>query len=190
VLRRKGEEIDKQKVDFVGDLRPADQRQGNEGGVWDRVWLITAGGGHCQLALGAKPVGMPPPVMAPPPSVSMAPSSSVAGKIRQISETQFEVDRSAVEQTIANPAELMKARIFPVRDGDRVVGMRLMGVRPGTLLGSLGMQNGDVLTSINGFEMNDPQRMLEAYSKLMKADRLTATVMRGGRPVNIEFHIK
>jgi general secretion pathway protein C len=188
VLKRRGEEIDGQKIFFVGDLRPEEERRHHEGGVWDRVWLTSSAGTRCQLALGAKPINARGP--APAPVASGAPASAMDGKIRKISETQFEVDRSAVEQTIANPAELMKARIFPVRDGERVVGMRLMGIRQNTLLGSLGMQNGDVLTSINGFEMNDPQRMLEAYSKLMKADNLTATVMRGGRPVNIEFHIK
>ena len=188
VLRRKGEDVDGLEVYFVGDLRPDEQRRHGEGGVWDRVWLTTAAGARCQLALGAKATGAREPTRAAPRPV--AGPSSLDGRIRQISETQFEVDRAAVEQTIANPAELMKARIFPVRDGERIVGMRLMGVRPGTLLGSIGMRNGDILTSINGFEMNDPQKMLEAYSKLMRADHLTATVMRGGRPVNIEFHIK
>ena len=44
-----------------------------------------------------------------------------------------------------------------------------------------GAGTGDVLTGINGFEMNDPQKMLEAYTKLARADQLTATVMRAAR---------
>lgn len=190
MMRRQGEEVDGQKIFFVGDLRNEENSHVGERGVWDRVWLTSNTGARCQLALGAKPVGVKPKTAAVSSAVTAAPGAPWAGKIRQTGETQFEIDRSAVEATIANPAELMKARIFPVKDGDRVTGMRLMGVRPGTLLGALGMQNGDVLTSINGFEMNDPQKMLEAYTKLMKADRLTATVTRGGRPVNLEFSIK
>lgn len=189
VLKRRGEEIDGQKIFFVGDLRPAERRHRDEGGVWDRVWL-TSGASRCQIELGVKPVQGPPPKAVSSSAPTNGAKDGLGGKIRQISETSFEVDRSAVEQTIANPGELMKARIFTVRDGERVVGMKLMGIRPGTLLGTLGMQNGDVLTGINGFEMNDPQKMLEAYSKLMKADHLTATVVRGGKPVNIEFNIK
>jgi general secretion pathway protein C len=190
VLRRKDEEIDGQKVYFVGDLRPEEHEHLDEAGLWDRVWL-TSGSGRCQLALGAKPVGMkgqPPPQPQPQPQAGA--TSPLAGKIRQISDHEFEVDRSAVEATIANPAELMKARIFPVRDGDKVMGMKLMGIRQGTALGLLGLQNGDVLTGINGFEMNDPQRMLEAYSKLMSASNVTATVIRNGKPMNIDFHVK
>ena len=41
-----------------------------------------------------------------------------------------------------------------------------------------------------GFEMNDPQRMLEAYSRLMRADRISAAVVRNGEPMTIDFNIK
>ena len=71
-----------------------------------------------------------------------------------------------------------------------MVGLKLQGIKPGSLLGSLGIENGDRLTSINGFEMNDPQKMLEAYSTLLHADRLTTSVVRNGKPMNLDFSIK
>ncbi len=95
----------------------------------------------------------------------------------------FDVDRSAIDALIANPAELMKVRVVPEKEGDRVVGLKLSGIRPNSLLSAVGIQNGDRLTSINGFEMNDPQKMLEAYSKLTRADHLTASVVRNGKPM-------
>jgi general secretion pathway protein C len=187
VLRRRGEELDGQTVLFVGDLRPTEHRHLDEGGVWDRVWL-TSGGTRCQLALGAKP---PAPKGGPPPPASGAPpASAFAGKVRQTGAHEYDVDRSAVDALIANPAELMKARITPAHDGERIVGMNIFGVRPGTALAAIGLENGDRLTAINGFEMNDPQKMLEAYSKLMKADHLSVSVIRGGKPVNLDFNIK
>lgn len=187
-LIRRGEQLDGHQVHFIGDLRSAegDGEHDGERGMWERVWL-TANGSRCQLALGARVTNERPRPAAPQ---SAAPASPLGDKLRKTGENQFEIDRSAVEALISNPAELMKARIFPVREGDRVVGMKLLNIKPGSLLGSLGMQSGDQLTSINGYEMNDPQRMLEAYSKLMKADRLTATLIRQGRPVNIDLSIK
>lgn len=188
VLRRRGEEIEGMTVFFVGDLRPAEHRHRDEGGVWDRVWL-TSGSNRCQLALGMKapppPKGGPPPPQGGPP-----PPEGFAGKIRQIGAHEYDVDRTAVDSLVANPAELMKARITPAKEGDRIVGMNIFGVRPGTLLAAIGLENGDRLTAINGFEMNDPQKMLEAYSKLMRAEHLSATVIRGGKPMNLEFNIK
>jgi general secretion pathway protein C len=190
VFVRQGEQIAGLSVAYVGDQREPERRKHHdEHQLWDRVWLTSATGGRCQLALGQKPIAAPKGGPAAPPA-SMPTGGPLAGKIQKIGENEFVVDRTAVESVIANPAELMKARIFPVKDGERIVGMRLLGVKPNTLLGQLGMQNGDVLTSINGFEMNDPQKMLEAYSKLMRADKLTATVVRGGKPVNLEYAIK
>ena len=51
------------------------------------------------------------------------------------------------------------------------MGVRLFNIRPTSMLGALGLQNGDRLSSINGFEMNEPQKMLEAYQKLVTSSR-------------------
>jgi general secretion pathway protein C len=191
-LHRSGDDFYGGKVDFVGDRRLSDERARDDHAVWDRVWLVGPNGQRCQLQLGAKPpakMAAPGSMPAPPPPGGGLPKDLV-GKIRQIGEHEFDVDRSAVEALVANPADLMKTRVVPEKEGDRVVGLKLFGIRPNTLLGTLGLQNGDRLVSLNGFEMNDPQKMLEAYSKLMRADHLSASIVRGGKPVNIEFNIK
>lgn len=191
VLRRRGEDFYGGKVDFVGDQRPSDRRDGEERGVWDRVWLTAPNGQRCQLQLGVKPAARMA-AMGPPPDAGApgGPPSDIMGKIRRVKEHEFEVDRSAVDALISNPAALMQTRVVPEKEGDRVVGLKLFGIRPNSLLGNLGIENGDRLTSINGFEMNDPQKMLEAYSKLLRADHLSASVVRNGKPVNLEFSIK
>jgi general secretion pathway protein C len=185
-LRRRGEDFFGGKVTFIGDQRPSPRPEDEARGLWDRVWLTAPNGTRCQLQLGAKLPGRPTAApMAPPP-----PGGDLAGKIHKRGEHEFDVDRTAVDALIANPAELMKTRVTPVKDGDRVVGLRLGGIRPDSVLNAIGLQNGDQLTSINGFEMNDPQKMLEAYSKLLHADHLAVSVIRGGRPVSLDFSIK
>ena len=71
-----------------------------------------------------------------------------------------------------------------------MVGLKLLGIRPGFLLGDLGIENGDRLTSINGFEMNDPMKMMDAYTKLLRADHLAVDVVRNGKPTSINFNIR
>jgi general secretion pathway protein C len=187
-LRRRGEDFFGGKVAFIGDQRPMPHPEGEARGLWDRVWLTAPSGARCQLQLGAKgPPGRPG--AAPPPAAGGLPPA-LAGHIRQRGEHEFDVDRSAVDALVANPAELMKTRVTPVKEGDRVVGLKLGGIRPDSVLGAIGLQNGDQLTSINGFEMNDPQKMLEAYSKLLRADHLAVSVVRNGKPVSLDFSIK
>lgn len=185
VLRRVGDEISGQVVHFIG---------------WDRVWM-TSGTTRCQIvvgnkggpAKGAAAASAPPAAAAPPtPRGRGKPlSPELASKIHKVSETEFNVERSVVDNVLENQAELMKsARIVPEKEGDKIVGIRLFGIRPDSLLGTLGLENGDRLQSINGFEISDPQRALEAYARLRTAERLTVSVNRRGKPMNIDFNIK
>lgn len=185
VMRRQGQEFNGRTVHYVG---------------WDRVWM-TSGSARCQATMRDKvAVGA-----APKPAATEAPadtsatkrrssrkvSPEMAAKIHKVSETEFNVERSVVDQILENQAELMRsARIVPEKEGDKVVGIRLFGVRPDSLLGTLGLENGDRLSSINGFEVSDPQRALEAYARLRTADRLSVSINRKGKPMTIDFNIK
>ena len=73
---------------------------------------------------------------------------------------------------------MRQARIVPEKENGKVVGIRLFGVKPDTLLGTLGMENGDRLEKINGFDMASPEKALEAYARLRTADHLTVSVNR------------
>ncbi|UQA60810.1 type II secretion system protein GspC [Polyangium aurulentum] len=185
-LRRRGDDIAGHKVDFIG---------------WDRVWL-TMGNSRCQMPIHGGEV--PKKLAAAPASPGAAgdapPTSSrkgkkidpaLAAKIHKISETQYDIERSAIDHILENQADLMRsARIVPEKEGDKVVGIRLFGVRPDSLLGTLGIENGDRLQSINGIEMNDTQKALEAYARLRSTDKLSVSVNRRGKPMTIDFNIK
>ncbi|AKT36720.1 type II secretion system protein GspC [Chondromyces crocatus] len=181
-MRRQGDEFNGKTVYYVG---------------WDRVWLTAGtGGARCQASMRDKIVAAPKPAATAAPDTSKRGRgrkvpADIASKIHKVSETEFNIERSVVDQILENQAELMRsARIVPEKEGDKVVGIRLFGVRPDSLLGTLGLENGDRLQSINGFEMSDPQKALEAYARLRSADRLSVSVQRKGNPLNIDFNIK
>lgn len=177
-LRRMGDEFGGGTVYYVG---------------WDRVWLLN-GSTRCQARTN-NPKAAAMPSAKPSAAPSAKPNSnvpdSISSKIHKVSDNEFNIERSVVEQILENQAELMKsARIVPEKEGDKVVGIRLFGIKSDSLLGTLGLENGDRLSSINGFEMSDPQKALEAYARLRTADHLTVSVNRHGKPMNIDFNIK
>ena len=45
----------------------------------------------------------------------------------------------------------MKQRIVQDKEGGRVVGVKVYGIKPGSILATLGIENGDRLETINGF---------------------------------------
>jgi general secretion pathway protein C len=71
-----------------------------------------------------------------------------------------------------------------------VAGLRVSGLRPGSLLGAVGVENGDQIQQINGFDLTNPTSAFEAYSKLRSADKLSVTLVRGGKPMNIDLRIQ
>ena len=165
---------------------------------WDRVWLEDGSKKRCQLKLGEK--GKVKPKKGNKSSAKKKTrkrsrgaklSPELAAKINKVSDTEFNVERSVVDEILENQATLMRsARIVPEKDGDTVVGIKLYGIRSGTLLHTLGLKNGDRLESINGFEMSDPQKALEAYGRLRTANSLKVKVNRKGSPMTIEFNIQ
>ena len=191
-MRRVGDEINGKKVAFIG-FNPKE----NTPSVW-----IEGGSALCQAMLfrTQPPVGAAPPPAAAatpppdPPKPSGGPPSldpAIASKIHKVSDTEFNIDRSVVDQILENQAELMKsARIVPEQKDGKVVGVRLFGIRPDTLLGALGLQNGDRLETLNGFNMASPEKALEAYARLRTASALNVKVNRRGAPVSIDLHIK
>jgi general secretion pathway protein C len=158
----------------------------------DRVWLTTDTT-RCQLRLGDKPAKPPPRPGARPAAAKpgKGPPADIAARIQKISDTEFTVDRSAVEMIMERQAELMgRTRLIPVKEGSKTAGFRFQRIPKDSLLGTLGLRNGDEVRTLNGYELGDPQRALEAYARLRNTDRLALVVRRGGKDMTIDFNIR
>lgn len=183
---RQGQQIDGRTVSLVGHC----------GAVGAYVLLRQSGAPRCFLAQIMPPRAAPPPPPTPVPTATPAPEtgsalSAALEGIERSGANEFNVRRSTVDRILENQAELMRTtRIMPHEEGGRVVGVQLFGVRGNSLLGRLGMQNGDVLNRINGLEIASPDRALEAYSRLRTSDHLQISITRNGQPVNIDFNIR
>jgi len=187
-LHRVGDDVGDKKVEFIG-YNPREHTPA--------VWL-SSGSTLCQAMLFKTQPTLPPAAASagsgqrpPPPPTTGGLLEQVKSMIEKVSDTEFNIDRSAVDKILENQAELMKtARIVPETKDGKVLGIRLFGIKPDTLLGALGLQSGDRLESINGFNMGSPEKALEAYARLRTASRLDVTVNRRGAEVSIVHHIK
>lgn len=111
--------------------------------------------------------------------------------ITKVSDTQFSVTRGFVDGLLENQSQLMRsARIIPHQENGQTVGVKLYGIRRSSLLGRLGLQNGDMLRTINGFDMTSPDSALEAYTRLRSADSLSVSIVRRGQPMTMDYNIQ
>jgi general secretion pathway protein C len=163
----------------------------------EAVYLKAGNGSLCSLTMFKSPnAPAKPPAPPAPPAIAEAAAPGSASDaeldqgIKQQSETKYSVRRSLIDKLLQNQGELMRsARVVPHEENGRVVGVKLYGIRKSSLFGKLGLQNGDMLRTINGFDMGSPDSALEAYAKLRSASNLSVSLQRRGNAVTMDYNI-
>jgi general secretion pathway protein C len=138
--------------------------------------------------------GPPPaaPVAAAPAAPSSDPLAAELQKgIKKTGENQYEVQRGTVDSLLGNMSALSRAaRIVPELKDGRAAGFRLFSVRPDGPFALIGLQNGDVISTINGLEMNSPDQALMVYTKLKSASHLSVGLERNGQKITKDYNIR
>jgi general secretion pathway protein C len=137
---------------------------------------------------------------APPPKPAAAQpvaakddalAQDLAKGIKKVNENKYELQRSTLESVLGNMALLSRsARIVPEMKDGKAAGFRLFAVRPDGPFAMIGMQNGDILSSINGLEITSPEKALEVYAKLKSASHLSLGMERNGQKLTKEYNIR
>ncbi len=138
------------------------------------------------------PVAYLAPEAAPKPGGDAAPPSQALGNgIKAITENEYEVPRAEIDKTLSNLNDVaMQARIVPAFKDGVAQGFKLFSIRPDSIYSKIGVQNGDVIRRINGFEMNSPEKALEIYSKLKEAGRIDIEIERNGSTVRKTYNVR
>ncbi len=96
--------------------------------------------------------------------------------------------RQRIAENPASLAELIQPQ--PVYRSGKLEGFRLRPNRQaGNLLGDLGLQHSDVVTSVNGISLDSPVKAMEVLRGLQNAQDLQVTVSRQGRTENVTLHL-
>jgi general secretion pathway protein C len=136
---------------------------------------------------------------APPAAAAVAAPTAVAdanmGDIPDKSVTcngnSCVVERALIDKLLQNTAMLAtSARFVPsIKDG-KPNGFKLYAIRPQSIFGRIGLQNGDTIKAINGSDMTTPDAALALYTKLRNASHLSVTVDRRGETVPLDYSIR
>jgi general secretion pathway protein C len=202
-----------------GDARPVSRRVGEPAGAFElvyigfnrleaspAVWLIKDAT-LCQALLFGVPAKLAAETQAGAAKETSAAAKDsarknsdaagglapeIARRIERVSDTEFNLERSVVDDILERQAELMRnTRVTAVRDANgKAAGIRMLGLRPESVLSNLGLQNGDQLETINGFNLGNPEEALNAYARLRSASKLSVRVARQGAPVTLELNIR
>jgi general secretion pathway protein C len=126
----------------------------------------------------------PPPGAAPPaPNTDTDPfAADLAKGIKKLAENKYELGNMNLLSR--------SARIVPEMKDGKAAGFRLFAVRPDGPFAMIGMQNGDIISSINGLDITSPEKALEVYAKLKSASHLSLGMERNSQKITKEYTIR
>lgn len=134
---------------------------------------------------------MPQPTISATPVNTGAPNNNLGSGIKAISENEYEVPKAEIDKTLGNLNDVaMQARIVPAFKDGVAHGFKLFSIRPDSIYTKIGVQNGDVIKRINGYDLNSPEKALEIYSKLKEASRIDIELERNGSTIRKTYSIR
>jgi general secretion pathway protein C len=87
-----------------------------------------------------------------------------------------------------NPSTFLNyVRATPARQGGKFIGFRLQAGRERGALKELGLRPGDIVTSINGVQIDSPAKGMKAMQALGEGDNVSVTLLRGGRETSLSL---
>ncbi len=174
-------------VQLIAVERVRDDRDATGNGF--RVVAIVCNGGTKEYldfepavgepVAGAQNLGV---AAVPQPSRPMMASGARMDGVRQVSDNRYEVDRSVIESTMGDLNKIAtQARIVPSFKNGVANGFKLFSIQPGSLYSAIGIENGDVIKRINGYEINSPDKALELLRRLPETKHVTIERERAGQ---------
>lgn len=110
---------------------------------------------------------------------------------KKLGESEYEIPRGDIDNVLSNLSSVAtQARIVPSFQNGKPNGFKLFSIRPGSLYSKIGIQNGDVIQKINGYEMNDPAKAFDIYSKLKDSSSITVDLVRRGKTQTMTYNIR
>ena len=118
-------------------------------------------------------------------------SSSNKVQLKKLGPGKFEVSRNEVQQTMENPAQFFsQMRAMPHFVNGKTDGFSISQVQPGSVFDQLGLQNGDLLTSIDGQPVTNPMQAMGLIQAVKTASAIDLVVNRGGAPTSVHLDLR
>ena len=153
--------------------------------------IVSIGTRTAELSSGAKRFSFKVPSSMPPsgqPVSSQAENSRIASSR---GEGKWVVDQRAMAGIFDNMDKVLTdARFTPYIDGGKLSGFQVSEVKAGGVFGLIGLQNGDVVLSINEYKLDSPGKVAQILGGLKGESEVKVDVLRGRQPRTLRYQIR
>lgn len=137
------------------------------------------------------PSSVPKERPIPPKEVPAALSAAPNKPVEEVSPGVYTLDQAAVNAELDDPKKLAQAaKVVPNYVDGQPAGIKLVGVRSDSVYSQLGIESGDVVTSINGTKVKNQAHAFELMQKLRNAKNATIEIERRGDAKTLKYNVK
>lgn len=121
------------------------------------------------------------PALASPQKVSKA----------EVSSAEIQLQRPELEAQMQDLPKLMsQVNLAPHFKDGQPAGIAVQRIAPGSIFQKMGLQNGDVVVSVDGNVINSPEDLITLYDRLKNAEEISIQVERQGMLKDIVYKIR
>jgi len=107
--------------------------------------------------------------------------ASAPSRVNRVSYQATQTLKMYRDKLLNDPQSVMNSvRAEPYRQGGKLKGYRIFPGRDKQLFGQIGLEPGDIVTSVNGIELDSPLKGLEIMQQLSDASNVSVSVLRNG----------
>ena len=144
-----------------------------------------------RFELGAAAGKSKPRARPKPPKIIKEEDDSLGQGITKVSNTEYTIPKVEIDNVLSNLNKIAtQARIVPSFRNGKANGFKLFSIRPNSLYAKIGIQNGDIIQKINGYEIDSPDKALAIYSKLKDATNISVDLLRRGKKKSLSYNIR
>ncbi len=163
------------------------------------AYLHSTTGALCSLAVFAPPgerQNAPSKPSASPPQENKSKpdpkaffsNDELERGVRSLGQSGYSLSRALVLRALTDPGKAAAGAQFrPISRDGRTLGMEVRAIRGDSLIQRLGVQNGDIVRSLNGADLTTPTGLLAALRALREADSVSMEVVRGSAVRNVQY---
>lgn len=166
--------------------------------VFDSGILKDVSAGSAVIRSGARDVTFtleierPEGVKTAPPEPERSKGGGGGGGLsKKVSESAWVIDQNAVLNSLENMGSVLTdARMTPRVAKGAIQGFTVTEIKPRGVFDAIGLKNGDVLTRINGYDIDSPERAMQVLAGLRGATAIDLDLIRGGEKKSFHYDIR
>ncbi len=119
------------------------------------------------------------------------PAGDTQGGVASMGNDEYIVEEGELDKALENlPQLLTQARAVPYFKEGRAIGLRLFAIKAGSLFEKIGLQNGDILKTVNGNSLADLSQAMQLFQKLKEERSISVVMERNATEKEFRYTIR